>query len=146
MKVTESCLTATRTRVSYRCLWVLNNSEPVKNWNQWECSTWWRTHKKLCSSVIISRYQGGNTRRKIDIGVAEMYWSAEEKYFTLSEKWNQRRSIMVGTTIAKDQFTDTRWYYIKEILIITRSFHDRIHIVSMGMNTKFKLDSHFSNA
>ena len=25
---------------------------------------------------------------------------------------------------------------IKEIVIITRSFHDRIYIVSMGMNTK----------
>ena len=43
---------------------------------------------------------------------------------------------MVGTTIAKDQFTDTNGYYIKEIVIITRSFHDRIYIVSMGMNTK----------
>ena len=36
--------------------------------------------------------------------------------------------------------------FIKEIVIITRSFHDRIYIVSMGMNTKFKVDSHFSNA
>ena len=53
---------------------------------------------------------------------------------------------MVGTTIAKDQFTDTRRYYINEIVIITRSFHDRIYIVSMGMNTKFKVDSHFFNA
>ena len=44
----------------------------------------------------------------------------------------------------KDQFTDTKGYYIKEI--VTRSFHDRIYIVSMGMNTKFKVDSHFSNA
>ena len=51
---------------------------------------------------------------------------------------------MVGTTIAKDQFTDTQGYYIKEI--VTRSFHDRIYIVSIGMNAKFKVDSHFSNA
>ena len=42
---------------------------------------------------------------------------------------------MVRTTIAKDQFTDTKGYYIKEIVIITRSFHDRIYIVSMVMNT-----------
>ena len=35
---------------------------------------------------------------------------------------------------------------IKEIVIVTRSFHDRIYIASMGMNTKFKVDSHFSNA
>ena len=53
---------------------------------------------------------------------------------------------MVGTMIAKDQYTDTRRYLIKEIVIITRSFYDRIYIVSMGMNTKFKVDSHFSNA
>ena len=52
---------------------------------------------------------------------------------------------MVGTTVAKDQFTDTGRYYIKEIVIITRSFHGRIYIVSMGMNTKFKVDSHFFN-
>ena len=53
---------------------------------------------------------------------------------------------MVGTMIAKDQYTDTRRYHIKEKVIITRSFYDRIYIVSMGMNTKFKDDSHFSNA
>ena len=35
---------------------------------------------------------------------------------------------------------------IKEIVIVTRSFNDRIYIVSMDMNTKFKVDSHFSNA
>jgi hypothetical protein len=34
----------------------------------------------------------------------------------------------------------------KEIVIIARSFHDKIYIVSMGMNTKFKVDSHFSIA
>ena len=53
---------------------------------------------------------------------------------------------MIRTTIAKDQFTDTKGYYINELVIITRSYHDRIYIVSMGMNTKFKVDSHFSNA
>ena len=52
---------------------------------------------------------------------------------------------MVGTTIAKNQFTDPDDIF-KEIVIIARSFHDRIYIVSMGMNTKFKVDSHFSNA
>ena len=51
---------------------------------------------------------------------------------------------MVGTMITKDQFTDTKGYYIKEI--VTRSFHDRIYIVSMGMNTRFKVDSHLFNA
>jgi hypothetical protein len=53
---------------------------------------------------------------------------------------------MVGTMIAKDQFNETKGYYIKEVAIITRSFQDRIYIASMGMNTKFKVDSHFSNA
>ena len=52
---------------------------------------------------------------------------------------------MVGTTVTKDQFTDTRLYYINEIVIITRSFYGRIYIVSMGMNTKFKVNSHFFN-
>ena len=51
---------------------------------------------------------------------------------------------MVRIMVAKDQFTDTKGYYIKEI--VTRSFHDRIYIVSMGMNTKFKVDSHSFNA
>ena len=31
---------------------------------------------------------------------------------------------------------DTRWTYHKGIIIITRSFHDKFHIGSMGMNTK----------
>ena len=56
-----------------------------------------------------------------------------------------KEEIMVGTTISKDQFTHPDDIF-KEIVIITRSFHDRIYIVSMGMNTKFKVDSHFFNA
>ena len=63
----------------------------------------------------------------------------------MHRKWYLKED-MVGTTIAKDQFTDTQGYYIKEIVIITRRFYDRIYIVSMGMNTKFKVDSHFFNA
>ena len=46
-----------------------------------------------------------------------------------------KEEIMVGTTIAKDQFTDPD-DISKEIVIIARIFHDRIYIVSMGMNTK----------
>ena len=46
-----------------------------------------------------------------------------------------KEEIMVGTMIAKDQFTDPDDIF-KEIVIIARSFHDRIYIVSMGMNTK----------
>ena len=65
------------------------------------------------------------------------------KVLKLARETESRRN-MVGTTIAKDQFTDTKGYYIKEI--VTRSFHDRIDSVSMGMNTKFKVDSHFFNA
>jgi len=29
---------------------------------------------------------------------------------------------------------------------LTRSFHDKFYIVSMGMNTRFRVDSHFFNA
>ena len=74
-----------------------------------------------------------------------MKWSAEDKYFNLSGKWNQGEN-MVGTTISKDQFTDARWVYTKGTFDYKRSFHDKIYVVSMGMNTKFKVDSHFFNA
>ena len=53
---------------------------------------------------------------------------------------------MVGTTIAKDQIPDIRRTYTKGISNFKRSFHDKIYLVSMGMNTKFKVDSHFFNA
>ena len=86
---------------------------------------------------------GGNTRRQIQVDVGPGYCSIEDKCLNLHRKWYLKED-MVGTTIAKDQFTDTQGYYIKEI--VTRSFHDRIYIVSMGMNTKFKVDSHFFNA
>ena len=87
----------------------------MKNWNQWEGSTWW-THKKLCSSMIISRYQGGNTRHKIKVKVGLVYWSIEDNCFNLSEKWDQRRTIMVGTTVVKGQILDIRWTYTKGII------------------------------
>ena len=74
-----------------------------------------------------------------------MYRSIKDKCFNLSEKWNQGENV-VETTIANDQYIDTRRFHIKEIVIITRSFYDRIYIVSMGMNKKFKVDSHFFNA
>ena len=53
---------------------------------------------------------------------------------------------MVGTTVAKDQFTDTRLNHTKGKIIVTRHVYDKINIVSMGMNTRFKVDSHFINA
>ena len=97
---------------------MFSNTEPAKNWNQWEGSTWWRTHKKLCSSMIISRYQGGNTRHKIKVKVGLVYWSIEDNYFDLSEKGEQRRTIMVGTTVAKGQILDIRWTYTKGIIYL----------------------------
>ena len=36
--------------------------------------------------------------------------------------------------------------YTKGITNFKRSFDEKIYIVSMGINTKFKVDSHFSNA
>ena len=50
---------------------------------------------------------GGNTRRQIKIEVGLGYCSAEDKCSNLHEKWNQGEN-MAGTTIAKDQFTDTK--------------------------------------
>ena len=32
------------------------------------------------------------------------------------------------------------------VIIFTSSFHDKLYIVSMGMNARFKVDSHFFNA
>ena len=107
-----------RNRFNYRCSRVTNNSEPVENWDQWECSTWWRTHKKLCSSMIILRYQGGNTRHKIKVKVGLVYWSIEDNCFNFSEKWDQRRTIMVRTTVAKGQILDIRWTYTKGIIYL----------------------------
>ncbi len=52
---------------------------------------------------------------------------------------------MVGTTIAKGQIPDIRWTYTKGIINLREAFNDKIYIVSMGMNTKFKVDSHFFN-
>jgi hypothetical protein len=54
----------------------------------------------------------------------------------LSEKGDQRRTIWVGTTIAKAKITDTGSNYTKGTINVTRSFHDKIYIVSMGMNAK----------
>ena len=96
---------------------MFNNSEPVKNWNQWEGSTWWRTHKKLCSSVIILRYQGGggNTRWQIKVEVGLGYCSVEVKCLNLHEKWYLKEN-MVGTTIAKGQIPNIKWTYTKGII------------------------------
>ena len=57
-----------------------------------------------------------------------------------------KKTILVGTTIAKAKITDTGSNYTKGIIIVMISFHDKIYIISMGMNTKFKVNSHFSNA
>jgi hypothetical protein len=57
-----------------------------------------------------------------------------------------RYDNMVGTTTAKDKITDPIFKLQNELIIYTRSFYDRINVVSMGMNTMFKVDSHFINA
>ena len=88
---------------------------------------------------------GGNTRRQIKVEVGLGHCSAEDKCLNLHEKWYLREN-MVGTTIAKVQIPDIRWTYTKGIINLREAFNDKIYIVSMGMNTKFKVDSHFSNA
>ena len=87
---------------------------------------------------------GGNTQRRIKVEVGLVYWSTEDKCLNLPEKW-YLKEIMVGTTIAKGQISDIRWTYTKGIIDFKRSFDEKMYIVSMGMNTKFKVDSHFFN-
>ena len=50
---------------------------------------------------------GGNTRRQIKVEGGLGYCSIEDNYLNLHRKWYLEEN-MVGTTIAKDQFTDTR--------------------------------------
>ena len=87
---------------------------------------------------------GGNTRRQIKIEVGLGYCSAEDKCLNLHENWYLKEN-MVGTTIEKGQIPDIRWTYTKWLINFKRSFDEKIYIVSMGMNTKFKVDSHFFN-
>src|SRR3954464_1458872 len=47
-----------------------------------------------------------------------------------------KENVMVRTMTARDQNIGARRIYTKGIIIVTRSFHDKIYIVSMGMNTK----------
>ena len=88
---------------------------------------------------------GGNTRRQIKVEVGLGYYSAEDKCLNLYEKWYLNEN-MVGTTIAKGQIPDIRWTYTQGIINLREAFNDKIYIVSMGMNAKFKVDSHFFNA
>ena len=87
---------------------------------------------------------GGNTRRQIKIEVGLGYCSAEGKCLNLHENWYLKEN-MVGTTIEKGQTPDIRWTYTKGIIDFKRNFDEKMYIVSMGMNAKFKVDSHFSN-
>ena len=43
---------------------------------------------------------------------------------------------MLRTMIARDPNIVARRIYTQKIIVVTRSFHDRSYIVSMGMNTK----------
>src|SRR4051812_19187324 len=47
-----------------------------------------------------------------------------------------KENIMVRTMIARDPIIDASRIYTKGIIIVTRSFHDKFYIVSMGMNSK----------
>ena len=88
---------------------------------------------------------GGNTRPQIKVEVGLGYCCTEDKHLNLHAKWYLKEN-MVGTTIAKGQIPDIRWTYTNGIINLREAFNDKIYIVSMGMNTKFKVDSHFSNA
>ena len=43
---------------------------------------------------------------------------------------------MVRTMIARDPIIDAIRVHTLGVIIVTRSFHDKFYIVSMGMNTK----------
>ena len=88
---------------------------------------------------------GGNTRRQIKVEGGLGYCSIEDNYLNLHRKWYLKEN-MVGTMIEKGQIPDIRRTYTKGIINLRKAFNDKIYIVSMGMNTKFKVDSHFSNA
>ena len=57
--------------------------------------------------MISSRYQGVILEVRSKYGVGPGYCSAEDKCLNLHEKWYLKEN-MVGTTIAKDEFTDTK--------------------------------------
>ena len=97
---------------------------------------------QFCDNLEIP---GGNTRRQIKVEGGLGYCSIEDKCLNLHEKWYLKEN-MVGTTIAKGQIPDIRWTYTKGIINLREAFNDKIYIVSMGMNTRFKVDSHFFNA
>ena len=108
---------------------------PWKNWNQWEYSTWWRTHKMLCSSIIFSRYHRG-----ILEGWAESRLGRHIDLHKTSDltcpRMGSKKNNHGQNHGCKGPNIDTRWTYNKGIIIITRSFHDKFYIGSMGMNTK----------
>ena len=52
---------------------------------------------------------------------------------------------MAGTITARDPIYDTRRIF-KRLNILARRFHDKSHTVFVGMNTRFRVDSHFYNA
>ena len=57
--------------------------------------------------MIISRYQGGNTRRQIKVEVGLGYCSVEDKCLNLHRKWYLKEN-RVETMIAKGQILDIR--------------------------------------
>ena len=56
--------------------------------------------------------------------------------FNLAGEIESMENIMVRTMIARGSITDARGIYTKGVIIVTRRFHDKFYIVSMGMNTK----------
>ena len=85
---------------------------------------------------------GGNTWRRIKVGWTGVFLCIRE-VLKLA-----REMVFKGDRgqIAKRQIPDIRWTYTKGIIDFKRNFDEKMYIVSMGMNAKFKVDSHFSNA
>ena len=68
----------------------------------------------------------------------------------IDEAWNEFPSdisdqdSMVGTITLRNQFKNVEESY--SWIIILQEASETVYIIFMGMNTKFKVDSHFFNA
>ena len=81
---------------------------------------------------------------KVEVGLG--YCSPKDKCLNLSEKFGPKQNNMVGNHDSKRPNPRYKMNLYQGDNYFKRSFHDKIYIVSMGMNTKFKVDSHFPNA
>ena len=107
---------------------------------------WWWTHRRLCRCCDILEIPGVTLEGRIKTGVGHAPWFVEDKWFSLSTKYDRRGTIMVGTTIAKYQFIDTRWTCTKGELFLRTASMIGSTSGPWAWTQRFKVDSHFFNA